>query len=112
MKALTTMLCSVGFVMMFTVPSAAETRYEVWGVDQSNSPGKTYGGTLYIYDGKELERGHRAAQAVPEKIDLSTAAAARFHATTSHVGVFTKAGLSSSESSTRCNRGVTPSAAW
>ena len=50
--------------------------YEVWAIDQSNSPGKGYGGTLYVYDGGELERGHAAASAVPEKIDLAGAAAA------------------------------------
>ena len=76
MKTFTRMVFSLGFIVLLTVPSAAETGYEVWGVDQSNSPGKTFGGTLYIYDGKELERGHRAAQAVPEKIDLSSDAAA------------------------------------
>jgi hypothetical protein len=56
--------------------AGAETPYEVWGIDQSDSPGKTFGGTLYIYDGKDLERGHRAAEAVPEKIDLGLDAAA------------------------------------
>ena len=50
--------------------------YEVWAIDQSNSAGKTHGGTLYIYDGRDLERGHAAANAVPEKIDLGAAAAA------------------------------------
>ena len=61
---------------MVVATPVAQTRYEVWGIDQSNSPGKTFGGTLYIYDGKDLERGHRAAQAVPEKIDLGLGAAA------------------------------------
>ena len=55
--------------------TAAETPYEVWAVDQSNSPGKTFGGTLYIYDGKSLERGRTARHAVVERIDLSLAAA-------------------------------------
>ena len=55
---------------------AAKSHYEVWSIDQSNSPGKAYGGTLYIYDGAELERGHASANAVPEKVDLSGAAAA------------------------------------
>lgn len=59
---------------MFVATAMAETPYEVWGIDQSNSPGKTYGGTVYIYDGKDLERGHHAAEAVPERIDLSAAA--------------------------------------
>ena len=31
-------------------------KYEVWLVDQSNSFGKTYGGRILIYDGKELDR--------------------------------------------------------
>ena len=56
--------------------AAAESKYEVWSIDQYNSAGKTYGGTLYIYDGAELERGHASANAVPEKVDLSGAAAA------------------------------------
>jgi hypothetical protein len=47
----------------------------VWAIDQSNSPGKTFGGTLYIYQGNELERGHLGAAATPEKIDLGAAAA-------------------------------------
>jgi DNA-binding beta-propeller fold protein YncE len=49
----------------------AKNRYEIWAIDQSNSPGLTYGGTLYIYDGKDLERGRHGAKAVPERIDLA-----------------------------------------
>ena len=56
--------------------ASAKQPYEVWAIDQSNSAGTTYGGTLYIYDGAELERGQAAANAVPEKIDLGGAAAA------------------------------------
>jgi len=55
--------------------ASAESPYEVWAIDQSNSAGKSYGGTLYIYDGAELERHQAAASAAPEKIDLSGAAA-------------------------------------
>jgi DNA-binding beta-propeller fold protein YncE len=36
--------------------------HEVWTVDQSNSPRKTTGGTLYVYDPQQLDE--------PEKIDL------------------------------------------
>jgi hypothetical protein len=36
--------------------------HEVWTVDQSNSAGKTTGGTLYVYDPRRLDE--------PEKIDL------------------------------------------
>ena len=31
-------------------------QYAVWAIDQSDSPGKAYGGTLYIWDGHELEK--------------------------------------------------------
>ena len=53
------------------LPLSPRTRYEVWAIDQSNSFGKTFGGTLYVYDGKDLERGYKAAEATPEMIDLS-----------------------------------------
>ena len=32
--------------------------YEVWAIDQSNSPGTTFGGTLYIWDGHDLENNN------------------------------------------------------
>ena len=46
--------------------------YEVWTVDQSNSTGKTTGGTLYIYNGRALSRD--GARTTPEKVDLGGAA--------------------------------------
>ncbi len=55
-------------------PASAEDKYEVWSIDQSNSPGTTFGGTLYIWNGHHLENG--AASAPAEKIDLGGAAAA------------------------------------
>ncbi|MBN8508705.1 MAG: hypothetical protein J0L57_08855 [Burkholderiales bacterium] len=59
------------------VPAAlAEAPYEVWAIDQSNSPGVAYGGTLYVFDGADLERGQAGAQAPAEKVDLGAAAAA------------------------------------
>jgi len=66
----------LGALTMFVATAMAETPYEVWGIDQSSSPGKTFGGTVYIYDGKALERGHRATETVPEVIDLSLEASA------------------------------------
>ena len=58
-------ICSL---LATTLGSAwAKSHYEVWAIDQSNSPGKTYGGTLYIYDGAELERGHAAATQCPRR---------------------------------------------
>jgi DNA-binding beta-propeller fold protein YncE len=76
MKAIARLVLSgLGVLAMLAGTAMAEVPYEVWSVDQSNSPGKTFGGTLYIHDGKDLER-NGAADAVPEVIDLSGAAAA------------------------------------
>ena len=50
--------------------ASGNDKYEVWAIDQSNSPGKTYGGALYIWNGHDLENEHRAATVVAEKIDL------------------------------------------
>ena len=44
-----------------------EASYEVWLVDQSNSFGQTFGGTLYIYDGDDLQ-GASATNAVPTAV--------------------------------------------
>lgn len=46
-------------------------RYEVWAIDQSNSQGKAFGGTLYIWKGEKIQARPQAA--VPEVIDLSGA---------------------------------------
>jgi len=61
----------------FTVTAFAsgKDKYEVWAIDQSNSPGRTYGGTLYIWDGHDLENRQRAATAPAERIDLGGASA-------------------------------------
>ena len=68
----TVLLCAIAAE---AVASGRDT-YEVWAIDQSNSPGRSFGGTLYIYDGHALERGRDAAGAVPERIDLGGAASA------------------------------------
>jgi hypothetical protein len=54
--------------------TAAAAGFEVWLVDQSDSPGKTFGGTGYIFQGSDLE-GNDAGQAPAEVIDLSGATA-------------------------------------
>ena len=59
-----------------TTEASGKDKYEVWAIDQSNSPGKTYGGTLYIWDGHELENKHISGTATPETIDLGGDAAA------------------------------------
>ncbi len=48
--------------------------HEVWLLDQSNTNGLSYGGTLYIYDPDQLR--HDAPSASPERIDLGGATAA------------------------------------
>lgn len=75
MQALAKCLAAAMLAALSSSQASAAPPYEVWAIDQSNSPGKTYGGTLYVYDGNELERGRRAAEAVPEVIDLAQAAA-------------------------------------
>src|SRR5262245_41360415 len=56
--------------------SAAASGFEVWLVDQSNSPGTTFGGRLYIYEGDTL-MGEDADEAVPiADIDLGGAVSA------------------------------------
>ena len=67
MKALVRMpMMCVGVLMLWAGPRRRQATYEVWAIDQSNSFGKTFGGTLYVYDGKDLERGHKAAEATPK----------------------------------------------
>ena len=63
-------------VVSVTLLASGRDNYEVWAIDQSNSPGTTFGGTLYVWDGHDLERSHLAASAPVEKIDLGGATAA------------------------------------
>lgn len=58
-------------------PATASGRnsYEVWAIDQSNSPGLDHGGTLYIYDGRALEKVRTKEPPVGEKVDLGGAVA-------------------------------------
>jgi hypothetical protein len=32
--------------------------YEAWAIDQFNSPGTSYAGTLYIWNGRHIENKH------------------------------------------------------
>jgi hypothetical protein len=61
--------------LMASAAEAAGQAYEVWAIDQSNSTGRAYGGTLYIWNGHDLENKHRAGSARQEVIDLGGAAA-------------------------------------
>jgi DNA-binding beta-propeller fold protein YncE len=68
------LLLACGFAS--SAGASGKGKYEVWAIDQSNSPGTTYGGTLYIWDGHDLENLQRASTPTAEKIDLGGAAAA------------------------------------
>ncbi len=50
--------------------------FEVWLVDQSDSFNKTYGGTIYIYEGSDLSGGDAASAAPTDLLDLAGATAA------------------------------------
>ena len=51
-----TVAAVVAVALAFTSTTSGRVQYEVWAIDQSDSPGKAYGGTLYIWDGHELEK--------------------------------------------------------
>lgn len=59
-----------------SVFASGKQTYELWAIDQSPSPGKTYGGSLYIWDGHDLEKRKGSANAPVERVDLGGAAAA------------------------------------
>jgi DNA-binding beta-propeller fold protein YncE len=56
--------------------------FEVWLIDQSDTPGKTFGGTLYIYDGEDLSGEDPGSAAPSVVIDLSTDVASMCNAAT------------------------------
>lgn len=60
---------SLPFLCTLALLASGNNKYEVWSIDQSNSFGKSYGGTLYIWDGHDLEKKNKPA--VPEIVDLS-----------------------------------------
>jgi len=61
-----------------TVATPGSARdFEVWLVDQSNSLGKTYGGTIYIYEGSDLNGGDASSATPTDVLDLGGATAAR-----------------------------------
>ncbi len=62
--------------------SSSAGEFEVWVVDQSNSPGVSYGGTIHIYEGSDLI-GDAAGSAVPtDVVNLGAATAALCSAST------------------------------
>ena len=70
-----TMVPFAALLMTFSLGLApGNTEDEVWSIDQSDSAGKNYGGTIYIWDSKDLEKVNK--EAVAERVDLGGAAAA------------------------------------
>ena len=57
-------------LLALTAPAWADSPHEVWAIDQSNSPGKTFGGTLYIWQGNEIQSHPESA--VPEVVSAPT----------------------------------------
>jgi hypothetical protein len=52
---------------------ADSSDYEVWFVDQSDSPGQNFGGTVHIYDGAGLSGDEPANAREIDRIDLAGA---------------------------------------
>lgn len=67
---------TVAAVFAGTLAASGEDRYEVWAIDQSNTPGLSYGGTIYIWEGHDLENLQRARAPIAARIDLGADAAA------------------------------------
>jgi DNA-binding beta-propeller fold protein YncE len=57
---------------MLTTTTSGRVGYEVWAIDQSDSPGKTYGGTLYIWDGDDLEKRRGVGDPKTDEIGAAT----------------------------------------
>ena len=64
----------VSVLMLCAAGPAAAAGFEVWLVDQSNSPGMSFGGAIYIYRGEDV-MGEDAVRASAAKIDLGGATA-------------------------------------
>jgi len=65
---------TLSVLLGMSLVAGCDDDFEVWLVDQSNSPGQTFGGTLYVFEGDDL-MGHNAANADAEVVDLGDAAA-------------------------------------
>ncbi|GAA0823788.1 hypothetical protein ACFQVD_06465 [Streptosporangium amethystogenes subsp. fukuiense] len=82
----------VAMLVLFVLGAAAPPQaqagqsYEVWLVDQSNTDGLSYGGTVNVYSGAEVTRRLSAARPV-HVIDLSGAASSLCLASTGSVPV-------------------------
>src|SRR5688572_17950094 len=58
---------AAAFLLLTAATSASAKPFEVWLIDQSNSNGKAYGGTIHIYDVAHLN-GKNASAAKPTDV--------------------------------------------
>ena len=75
-------VATLALISIGLMAPAQAAKYEVWLVDQSNSPGKTYGGAIYIYEGSDLHGEALTSAAPTSVIDLGAGAAALCLSTT------------------------------
>lgn len=70
--------CIALLVLAASAQAAAkgELDYEVWIIDQSDSGGQKYGGTLYVFPGAQFTDGRTPSPDAAVKIDLGGAASA------------------------------------
>ncbi|MGH7555702.1 MAG: hypothetical protein ACREMQ_22100 [Longimicrobiales bacterium] len=71
-----------GCVEISGVEGGDDRPFEVWLIDQSDTNGKNFGGTLYIYDGEDVSGDAVTGIAARERIDLSGAVATMCNAST------------------------------
>jgi hypothetical protein len=67
---------ALAFLILTGATSGSDRDFEVWLVDQSNSFGKTYGGTVYIYAGSDLGGAEAFSTTPADVLDLGGATAA------------------------------------
>jgi len=68
--------------LILNVATGSARDFEVWLVDQSDSFGKMYGGTVYIYEGSDLNGADASSAAPTDVLDLGGATADRCFAQT------------------------------
>src|SRR5919106_262750 len=64
-------------LVLVVATSVSAQDFEVWLVDQSDSFGKTYGGTIYIYEGSQLNGANASSVNPTDVLDLAGATADR-----------------------------------
>jgi hypothetical protein len=67
---------ALAFLILTGATSGSDRDFEVWLVDQSDSFGKTYGGTVYIYAGSDLGGAEAFSTTPAAALDLGGATAA------------------------------------